>query len=54
MVGVGTFIGFEFKLRVMIISGNFGSEFGFLHCIVDDFVRLTNPTASGFIRLVHI
>ena len=54
MIGVGAFIGFEFKLRVMIISGDFSSKLSLFHCIVDDFVRLTNPTASGFIRLVHI
>ena len=52
--GVGTFVGFELGLKIVVVLGDSGGELGFFECVVADFMNITNPTTFGFVSLARI
>ena len=51
VVGVGAFVGFELSFNIVVVGGDFGGEFGFFQCIINNLVGITHPAALGFVSL---
>ena len=51
MVGVGAFVGFELSFNIVVVGGDFGGEFGFFQCIINNLVGITHPATLGLVSL---
>ena len=54
MVGIRTFIGSEWCIKVVVVSGNFGGKLGFFESIINNLMSVADPTATWFISLSRI
>ena len=54
MVSVGTLVGFERNIEIVVIGGNFSRKLGFFQSIIDNFIGVANPATFRFVDLVRI
>ena len=54
MFGVGTFVGLQLGMQIMVVLGDASGEFGFFIGIVNNLVSVTNPATLWLIGSIGV